>query len=72
MKCTGSAHSYMSLSFPDICFTSLGPSGLFLARSLANWWLAYLLRFSPLTHIELSAPGNSTHQVGRVLAVDSR
>ncbi|CAK9145938.1 unnamed protein product [Ilex paraguariensis] len=28
-------------------------------------------RFFPLTHIQLSAPGNSRHQVGRMLAVDS-
>lgn len=28
-------------------------------------------RFFPLTHIELSIPGNSRHQVGRKLAVDS-
>ncbi|PIN20426.1 Splicing factor 3b, subunit 3 [Handroanthus impetiginosus] len=28
-------------------------------------------RFSPLTHVQLSAPGNSRHQVGRMLAVDS-
>ncbi|XP_058204802.1 uncharacterized protein LOC131318827 isoform X1 [Rhododendron vialii] len=28
-------------------------------------------RFFPLTHIQLSAPGNSRYQVGRMLAVDS-
>ncbi|KAL0339515.1 UNVERIFIED_CONTAM: DNA damage-binding protein 1b [Sesamum radiatum] len=28
-------------------------------------------RFFPLTHVELSAPGNSRHQLGRMLAVDS-
>ncbi|EYU39984.1 hypothetical protein ABFS82_10G175900 [Erythranthe guttata] len=28
-------------------------------------------RFLPLTHIQLSDPGNSRHQVGRMLAVDS-
>ncbi|KAG8371805.1 hypothetical protein BUALT_Bualt12G0001400 [Buddleja alternifolia] len=28
-------------------------------------------RFFPLTHFQLSSPGNSTHQVGRMLAVDS-
>ncbi|KAL3632383.1 hypothetical protein CASFOL_025367 [Castilleja foliolosa] len=29
-------------------------------------------RFLPLTHVQVSAPGNSRHQVGRMLAVDSR
>ncbi|KAI3471505.1 hypothetical protein Pfo_028155 [Paulownia fortunei] len=28
-------------------------------------------RFFPLTHVQLSAPGNSRHQVGRMLVVDS-
>ncbi|KAK4404995.1 hypothetical protein Sango_0868100 [Sesamum angolense] len=28
-------------------------------------------RFFPLTHVELSSPGNSRHQLGRMLAVDS-
>ncbi|KAK6149257.1 hypothetical protein DH2020_016782 [Rehmannia glutinosa] len=28
-------------------------------------------RFLPLTHVQLSAPGNSRHQVGRMLTVDS-
>ncbi|KAL2225839.1 UNVERIFIED_CONTAM: Pre-mRNA-splicing factor RSE1 [Sesamum indicum] len=28
-------------------------------------------RFFPLTHVELSAPGNSRHQLGRMLAVES-
>lgn len=28
-------------------------------------------RFFPLTHVQLSDPGNSRHQVGRMLAVDS-
>ncbi|GAV86134.1 CPSF_A domain-containing protein/MMS1_N domain-containing protein, partial [Cephalotus follicularis] len=29
-------------------------------------------RFFPVTHIQLSNPGNSRHQLGRMLAVDSR
>lgn len=28
-------------------------------------------RFSPLSHVQISDPGNSRHQVGRMLAVDS-
>lgn len=29
-------------------------------------------RFFPLTHVQLSNPGNERHQLGRKLAVDSR
>lgn len=55
--------------FGDICL---------LVRALALISVKFVLffffglRFFPSSHVQLSNPGNSRHQVGRMLAVDSR
>jgi len=40
-----------------------------LSLGLSNQCVV-LIRFFALTHVQLSAPGNSRHHLGRMLAVD--
>lgn len=58
MKCTGFflVYSYLSQR-----------TSYYLAQFTAVW-----CRFSPIQHVQLSSPGNSRTQLGRMLTVDSR
>ena len=62
MKCTG----FFPFPFSKFIHTNGNVAEV-------TWCYCFLVnRFFPLTHIQLSNPGNSRHQLGRMLAVDSR